>query len=90
MRRYGLRVAALGYLLLLLAIPVGMVFYRMFEDGLSPVWEELTSPAFLHALRGDADHRRDRRAGEHGLRHPLRPRHRPSRLHAAATGSSTR
>ncbi len=51
MRRYGLRVAALGYLLLLLAIPVGMVFYRMFEDGLSPVWEELTSPAFLHALR---------------------------------------
>jgi len=51
MRRYGLRVAALGYLLLLLAIPVGMVFYRMFEDGLSPVWAELTSPAFLHALQ---------------------------------------
>jgi len=51
MRRYGLRIAALGYLLLLLAIPVGMVFYRMFENGLSPVWDELTSPAFSHALQ---------------------------------------
>jgi sulfate transport system permease protein len=51
MRRYGLRIAALGYLLLLLAIPVGMVFYRMFENGLSPVWDELTSPAFTHALQ---------------------------------------
>lgn len=51
MRRYGLRFAALGYLLLLLAIPVGMVFYRMLEDGLAPVWDELTSPAFTHALK---------------------------------------
>ena len=51
MKRYGLRAAALGYLLLLLAIPVGMVFYRMFENGLSPVWDELTSPAFTHALQ---------------------------------------
>jgi sulfate/thiosulfate transport system permease protein len=50
-KRYGLRAAALGYLLLLLAIPVGMVFYRMFENGLSPVWDELTSPAFTHALQ---------------------------------------
>jgi sulfate transport system permease protein len=51
MRRIGLRCAALGYLLLLLAIPVGMVFYRMFENGLGPIWEELTSPAFTHALQ---------------------------------------
>jgi sulfate transport system permease protein len=50
-KRYGLRAAALGYLLLLLAIPVGMVLYRMFENGLSPVWDELTSPAFTHALQ---------------------------------------
>ena len=28
---------ALGYLLLLLAIPVGMVFYRTFQDGLGPL-----------------------------------------------------
>jgi sulfate/thiosulfate transport system permease protein len=51
MRRYALRFAALGYLLLLLAIPVGMVFWRMLEDGLAPVWDELTSPAFTHALK---------------------------------------
>jgi sulfate transport system permease protein len=51
MSRYVLRGAALGYLLLLLAIPVGMVFYRMLEDGLAPVWEALTSPAFTHALQ---------------------------------------
>jgi sulfate transport system permease protein len=49
--RYGLRFAALGYLLFLLAIPVGMVFYRMFENGLAAVWDELTSPAFVHALK---------------------------------------
>jgi sulfate transport system permease protein len=49
--RYGLRVAALGYLLLLLLIPVTMVFYRMFEGGLAEVWDELTSPAFAHALQ---------------------------------------
>ena len=49
--RYSLRFAALGYLVLLLAIPVGMVFYRMFEDGLAAVWDELTSPAFVHALK---------------------------------------
>lgn len=49
--RYGLRFAALGYLTLLLLIPVVMVFYRMFEDGLGAVWDELTSPAFTHALQ---------------------------------------
>jgi sulfate transport system permease protein len=48
--RYALRATALGYLLLLLAIPVGMVFYRTFENGLDAVWNELTSPAFVHAL----------------------------------------
>jgi len=50
MTRLALRFAALGYLALLLAIPVGMIFYRTFEDGLAPVWEALTSPAFTHAF----------------------------------------
>jgi sulfate transport system permease protein len=45
-----LRTAALGYLALLLVLPVGMVFWRTFEDGLAPVWDALASPAFLHAL----------------------------------------
>ena len=51
MTRYGLRTAALGYLAFLLLLPVVFVFYRMFEDGLAPIWEELTSDAFLHALK---------------------------------------
>src|SRR6266511_564095 len=50
MSRLALRSAALGYLALLLLLPVGMVFWRTFEDGLGPVWEALTRPAFTHAL----------------------------------------
>ena len=35
--RIGLRVVALGYLALLLLIPVGVVFYRTFEHGIGAV-----------------------------------------------------
>jgi sulfate transport system permease protein len=48
--RYGLRFAALGYLTLLLVLPVGLVFYRTFQHGLEPVWNAMTDPDFLHAL----------------------------------------
>lgn len=48
--RYGLRVAALGYLTLLLVLPVGLVFYRTFQHGFGPFWNALTDPDFLHAL----------------------------------------
>jgi sulfate transport system permease protein len=41
--RYGLRVVALGYLLVLLAAPVVVVFYRAFQHGLGPVWAALTT-----------------------------------------------
>jgi sulfate transport system permease protein len=50
MSRLALRGAALGYLLLLLVLPVGMVFWRTFEEGLGPVWTALSAPAFVHAL----------------------------------------
>jgi sulfate transport system permease protein len=50
MPRLALRTVALGYLGLLLALPVGFVFWRTFQNGLSPVWEALTAPSFLHAL----------------------------------------
>ena len=46
----GLRTAALAYLALLLALPIGLVFWRTFEGGLSPVWEAVTRPAAVHAL----------------------------------------
>ena len=48
--RYGLRLAALAYLMLLLVLPVGLVFYRTFQHGLEPVWNAMTDPDFLHAL----------------------------------------
>jgi sulfate/thiosulfate transport system permease protein len=48
--RYGLRFAALGYLALLLLLPVGLVFYRTFGDGLGPVWESITTPEAQHAF----------------------------------------
>jgi sulfate transport system permease protein len=48
--RLGLRVAALGYLALLLVFPLGMVFWRTFQHGLGPVWDAATAPNSLHAL----------------------------------------
>jgi sulfate/thiosulfate transport system permease protein len=48
--RLGLRFAALGYLALLLLLPVGLVFYRTFGDGIGPVWEAITTPEAQHAF----------------------------------------
>jgi sulfate transport system permease protein len=48
--RLTLRTLALGYLALLLAFPVGMVFVRTFEEGLGTALEAVTRPAALHAL----------------------------------------
>jgi len=43
-------VLALGYLALLLAAPVAMIFYRTFEHGLGPVWSAITAPNAEHAF----------------------------------------
>ena len=48
--RIGLRVVALGYLAVLLLVPVGLVFYRTFEKGIGAFWESITTPAAIHAL----------------------------------------
>jgi sulfate transport system permease protein len=48
--RLTLRTLALGYLALLLAFPVSMVFLRTFEEGLGTALEAVTRPAALHAL----------------------------------------
>jgi sulfate transport system permease protein len=48
--RLGLRTVALGYLALLLAAPVAMIFYRTFEHGIAPVWDAVTAPNAVHAF----------------------------------------
>lgn len=48
--RIALRVVALGYLGLLLAAPVGMVFYRALEPGIAALVESVTTPEALHAF----------------------------------------
>ena len=51
MHRLALRTVALTYLAMLLVIPVGVVFWRTFENGLGPVVDSLTDPSVLHAFR---------------------------------------
>jgi sulfate transport system permease protein len=48
--RYALRTLALGYLAVLLVVPVGLVFWRTFEHGVGPVWSSITTPAAIHAF----------------------------------------
>jgi sulfate transport system permease protein len=49
-KKLGLRLVALGYLALLLAVPVGLVLYRTFEHGVAPAWNAVTSPDAVHAF----------------------------------------
>jgi sulfate/thiosulfate transport system permease protein len=48
--RRGLRFAALGYLALLLIVPVGLVVYRTFEPGVGEVWDAISTPAAVSAF----------------------------------------
>ena len=48
--RIGLRSVALGYLALLLIVPIGLVFFRTFEHGVGAVWESITTPAAVSAF----------------------------------------
>jgi sulfate transport system permease protein len=50
LRRYGLRFTALGYLTLLLVLPVAMVFRRAFENGVGAAWDAVTTPEAKHAF----------------------------------------
>jgi sulfate/thiosulfate transport system permease protein len=49
--KWGLRGLGLGYLLILLLAPVGMIFYKTFEHGLGPPVDAITSPDALHAIQ---------------------------------------
>jgi sulfate transport system permease protein len=48
--RWGLRSVALLYLAALLIVPVGLIFYRTFEHGLSQPIDAVTSADGLHAF----------------------------------------
>ncbi len=48
--RWLLRYTAIGYLTMLLLIPVGMVFYRTFEHGFWPAFHAVTPPEARQAL----------------------------------------
>ena len=48
--RIGLRLLGLGYLALLLLIPIGLVFYRTFENGVGAVYDSVTTPAAISVV----------------------------------------
>ena len=50
MGKYVLRFTALGYLALLLLLPVAMVFGRAFENGVGAAWASVTTPEAIHAF----------------------------------------
>ncbi|MEO9175376.1 MAG: sulfate ABC transporter permease subunit [Gaiellales bacterium] len=50
MARLARRVAALGYLAVLIVLPVSMVFWRALEPGIGGAWDAVTSSDALHAL----------------------------------------
>jgi sulfate transport system permease protein len=49
-RRIGLRSLALGYLGLVLAAPLTLIFWRAFADGFGAFWGAVSSPTAVHAL----------------------------------------
>ena len=48
--RITLRVVALGYLFALVVVPLGMILFRTFEDGIVAFWESVTTPASISAI----------------------------------------
>ena len=52
----------------LLAAPVGVVFYRAFEHGIGAAWAAVTTPEALHAFWLTVLMVADRRARQHGVR----------------------
>ncbi|MGW4478718.1 sulfate ABC transporter permease subunit CysW [Rhodococcus triatomae] len=48
--RLGMRVVALGYLVLLLLVPIGVILWRTFERGFVSFFEAISTPAAISAL----------------------------------------
>jgi sulfate transport system permease protein len=49
--KYGLRTIALGYLAALLLVPVILIFFKAFEDGIGHAIDSVTQPDALHAFQ---------------------------------------
>lgn len=50
LRHRALRLGVLGYLGLLVGLPVGYLFYNAFSSGFSAFWHEISQPAAVSAL----------------------------------------
>ena len=50
MSRYSFAVRTLGYVAVLLGLPVGLIFYRTFEHGVGTAWAAVTTEGAKHAL----------------------------------------
>lgn len=48
--KYGLRGIALGYLFALLLVPVLLILFKAFDDGIAHAWESVTTPEAQHAF----------------------------------------
>ncbi len=48
--RYGLRIAAIAYVGVLVLLPLATVFWHTFSGGIAPVVEALTQPDVVHAF----------------------------------------
>ena len=48
--RRSLRVIALAYVALLLLVPIGLILWRTFEQGLGTFWDWISTPAAISAL----------------------------------------
>jgi sulfate transport system permease protein len=46
----AVRTFALGYLAVLLLVPIGIVLYRTLQPGIGEVWSSITTPAAVHAF----------------------------------------
>jgi sulfate transport system permease protein len=48
--KWTLRMLALGYLAMLLLVPVAMILRKTLQHGIAPVWDAITTPDAIHAL----------------------------------------
>jgi sulfate transport system permease protein len=51
LKKYAVRFAALGYLLVVLLGPLSMLFWRVYVEGAGKAWTALTDPDTIHAFK---------------------------------------